>query len=100
LIKFILILLIFYFLFTMMNKPRLKGNHDHGTYNPSNDPFDILGVDESASDESIRAAYLELSKKNHPDLVAHMSQDFQKLAEEKLKKINWAYSTIRTMRGL
>lgn len=98
-IKLILIFLILYIVFTsgksiIQSKSPRRSNT---TYN--SDPFTILGVEPSASDDEIREAYREKSKKNHPDLVTHMSSDFQKLAEEKLKEINWAYSKIRKERG-
>lgn len=66
----------------------------------TDDPYAILGISRSSTDEQIKTAYRDLSKKNHPDLVAHMSEDFQKMAEEKLKKLNWAFGEIKKSRSL
>ena len=96
--KFILLFLIIYLLIShFQNQTQRKKR----IYNPiiHGDPYDILEISPAASDEEIKAAYREQSRKNHPDLVSHMSKDFQKLAEEKLKKINWSYSKIREERG-
>ncbi len=63
------------------------------------DPYQILGISSSSTEDEIRTAFKEQTKKNHPDLVTHMAPDFQKLAEEKLKTINWAYQEIRKTKG-
>ncbi|HAX40368.1 MAG TPA: molecular chaperone DnaJ, partial [Clostridiales bacterium] len=55
-------------------------------------PYKVLGVRESASQEEIRAAYLELVKKYHPDKYA--DNPLKELAGEKLKEINQAYEML------
>jgi molecular chaperone DnaJ len=52
-------------------------------------PYKVLGVSENASQEEIRAAYLELVKKYHPD--KYTDNPLKELAGEKLKEINQAY---------
>ena len=55
-------------------------------------PYKVLGVSENASQEEIRAAYLELVKKYHPDKYA--DNPLKELAGEKLKEINQAYEML------
>jgi molecular chaperone DnaJ len=52
------------------------------------DLYEILGVSKNASKEEIKSAYKKLAKTYHPDI----SKDSD--AEEKLKKINVAYSIL------
>lgn len=59
-------------------------------------PYKVLGVSENATDEQIRAAYLELVKKYHPD--KYQDNPLKELAGEKLKTINEAYDTITKQR--
>lgn len=55
-------------------------------------PYDILGVSPSASDEEIKKAYRTLSRKYHPD--ANVGKPGEKAAEEKFKQIQQAYTQI------
>ena len=55
-------------------------------------PYDILGVSPSATDEEIKKAYRTLSRKYHPD--ANMGKPGEKAAEEKFKQIQQAYAQI------
>lgn len=52
-----------------------------------NDPFSVLGVSSSATEDEIKSAYRKLAKKYHPDLNPGDRQ-----AEEKMKEINEAYA--------
>lgn len=52
-------------------------------------PYEILGIKEGASQEEIKAAYREQVKKYHPD--RYQDNPLQDLAEEKLQEINEAY---------
>ena len=52
--------------------------------------YEILGVSRDATIQEIKKAYKKLAKKWHPDL----NRDNIKVAEEKMKEINVAYSTL------
>lgn len=60
------------------------------------DPYKVLGVSPSASDEEVKSAYRQLAKKYHPD--RYRGHDLQDLASEKLKQINEAYDIIQKER--
>lgn len=60
------------------------------------DPYSVLGVSSSASDDEIKKAYRELAKKYHPD--NYQNSPLSDLAEEKMKEINAAYDEIQNRR--
>jgi tetratricopeptide (TPR) repeat protein len=62
-----------------------------------NDPYSVLGVSPSASDEEIKKAYRELVRKYHPD--NYHNNPLADLAQEKMKEINEAYETVTRMRS-
>jgi curved DNA-binding protein CbpA len=55
------------------------------------DPYEILGLDPSATEKEIKKRYRLLSRKFHPDLNPHDPE-----AGEKFKRIRWAYERIAT----
>ena len=62
-----------------------------------NDPYQILGVPETASDEEVKRAYRELARKYHPD--NYHDNPLADPAQEKMKDINAAYEQITKMRS-
>lgn len=62
-----------------------------------NNPYQILGVSETASDEEVKKAYLNLARKYHPD--NYHDNPLEDLAQEKMKEINAAYEEITKERN-
>lgn len=61
------------------------------------DPYKVLGVNPTDSDDTIKEAYRKLVRKYHPDKYA--DGDLKELAEEKMKEVNFAYEEIQKMRA-
>ena len=57
--------------------------------------FAILGLEPGAGLAEIKKAYRRMVVQYHPDKVAHLGQEFQRVAEEKMKEINVAYEILR-----
>ncbi len=62
-----------------------------------NDPYSVLGVSPSASDEEVKKAYRDLARKYHPD--NYQDNPLADLAQEKMKAINEAYDAITKARA-
>ena len=60
------------------------------------DPYKILGVPPTATDDEVKKAYLALARKYHPD--KYTNTDLADLASEKMKEVNAAYEEIQNIR--
>jgi preprotein translocase subunit Sec63 len=58
------------------------------------DPHAVLGVPRGASREAITQAYREQLKSYHPDRVADLGSELQRLAHEKTIAIQRAYAEL------
>ena len=55
---------------------------------------DLLGVARHASPEEIKQAYRQAMAQNHPDKVAHLSDELQAVAQKKTREIKEAYEEL------
>lgn len=69
-------------------------------YKEADSAYTVLEISPSATDDEVRTAYRRMAMKYHPDRVATLGPDVQKAAEEKFKKIQEAYATIKKQRGI
>ena len=64
------------------------------------DPYDVLGVPHSVSDEELKKFYHSLCAENHPDRIqaSGLSPHFVEMANSRMIRINDAYQRILEMR--
>lgn len=77
--------------------PRGRGSSDDSREDPRRaeaDPYSVLGVARDASPEEISRAYREQMKHYHPDRVAGLGEDLQRLAHHKTLEIQRAYASL------
>ncbi|MBP5693005.1 MAG: TerB family tellurite resistance protein [Bacteroidales bacterium] len=71
-----------------------------GMFEPDKDPYKILEIDKTATDEEVRKAYRRMAVRFHPDKVESLGADVKKAAEEKFKSVQSAYEQIKKERGM
>lgn len=71
-----------------------------GTAAYGENPYAVLGLKPSATDEEVKKAYRRLAMKYHPDKVDTMGEEIKKNAAEQFRKINEAYEMIKAERGM
>ncbi|MEZ5790260.1 MAG: DnaJ family molecular chaperone [Nitratireductor sp.] len=78
---------------------RIKARHLHPE---DGDPYLILDMEPGMDDEALKAAYRQLVKDNHPDmLIARgVPPEFVAIANDRLAAINHAWEQVRLERGL
>ena len=59
-------------------------------------PYEVLGISPSATDDEVKKAYREMSRKYHPD--SYTNNPLSDLAEEKFKEVQEAYDQIMKQR--
>ena len=66
------------------------------------DPYDVLGLTRSSSDDEIKTAYRQLIRENHPDLLIAkgVPEEMIDIANERMAHINDAYDRVRKERSL
>lgn len=77
---------------------QLKARHIRG----SGDPYLVLGIDMSASDDTVRSCYRRKVRETHPDrLIGRgVPEEFVKIASDRLAALNKAYAQICAERGI
>jgi DnaJ-class molecular chaperone len=58
-------------------------------------PYEVLGVEPTASADEIRRAYQRLIQQYHPDRLDTMAPELRALAERRTKQLNAAYEALQ-----
>ena len=76
--------------------------HETRLKDKESDPYKVLGVNRTDSDNIIRNKWIELSKEHHPDnlLAKGLPEEFIQQANKELSSINLAYDKIKQQRGI
>lgn len=67
-----------------------RQRHQADSVNATAKHYATLGLEQGADKDAIKKAYRKLSMQYHPDKVRHLGDEFQTVAEEKMKEINAA----------
>lgn len=83
--------------FTEAEYGRIKATH---VGRDADDPYLILAIDETVSDEDLKKAYRRAAAANHPDRIVSrgLPQEMTALATHKMALINRAYAQIQAQR--
>ena len=83
-----------------LNVPPMDFNSVRGMFKHDlKSDYEVLGVEESATDEEVKKAYRKLAIRYHPDKVASLGEEYQKGAKEKFQRLQEAYDSIKKVRG-
>lgn len=74
--------------------------HPHDSANTLEAAYKTLGIEPTATDDEVKAAFRAMALKHHPDRVATLGDDVKAAAERKFKEINEAKERIYKARGL
>lgn len=68
---------------------------------PSFDPYRVLRVEQTASDDEVRRAYKDRIKAVHPDTIAalDLDEDLSRAAVLSAQKVNFAYNLVMKQRS-
>lgn len=84
-----------------------KGYYNGRSYNSGNraesngkNPYEVLGIKSTATDDEVRRAFRRLAMKYHPDKMEGMGEEIKRKAQQQFQEINQAYETIKTIRGM
>lgn len=63
-------------------------------------PFNVLGIEQGASNQEVKKAYRIMVKKYHPDKLRHQDSELKNPDSAMIFQINEAYEAIKKMRGI
>jgi curved DNA-binding protein CbpA len=62
-----------------------------------NQAFEVLGIDPTTDDRSVRAAFLRMARIYHPDRFSGLPEDVRDEAERRMKDATVAYDLLRSL---
>ncbi|MBW2295612.1 MAG: DnaJ domain-containing protein [Deltaproteobacteria bacterium] len=71
------------------------GIPERDSHATDSDPYAVLGISRGADQQEIQSAYRARMSEYHPDKVAHLGEDLQKLAHDRSLEIQQAYKRLR-----